>query len=73
MLFVYALAPWMRTHRRKISAPIGGLVKSSQVSSKLKDDPNVDDKVAVLTAEIKSLKEEIELYRLLLDNERLAK
>jgi hypothetical protein len=29
MLFVYAIAPWMRTHRLKISAPIGGLVKSS--------------------------------------------
>jgi hypothetical protein len=60
----------MRTHRLKISAP--GVVKSSLVSSKLKVDPNVDDKVAVLTAEIESLKKENELYRRLLDNERLA-
>lgn len=70
MLFVYALAPWMRTHRLKIST---GLAKSSLLSSKLKDDPNVDDKVAVLTAEIESLKKEIELYRRrLLDKERLT-
>lgn len=73
MLFVYALAPWMRTHRLKISASIGGLAKSNFLSSKLKDDPNVDDKVAVLTAEIESLKKENELYRRrLLDKERLA-
>ena len=70
MLFVYAIAPWMRTHRLKISAP--GVVKSSLVSSKSKVDPNVDDKVVVLTAEIESLKKENELYRRLLDNERLA-
>jgi HPt (histidine-containing phosphotransfer) domain-containing protein len=73
MLFVYALAPWMRTHRLKISAPSGGLAKSSLLSSKLKDDPNMDDKVAVLTAEIELLKKENELYRRrLLDEERLT-
>ena len=73
MLFVYALAPWMRTHRKKISAPSGGLAKSSLLSSKLKDDPNMDDKVAVLTAEIELLKKENELYRRrLLDEERLT-
>lgn len=69
MLFVYALAPWMRTHRLKISAPNGGLAKSSLVSS----NPNLDDKVALLTAEIELLKKENEIYRRrLLDKERLA-